>query len=86
VEIGNLSFGNKHFDVNPDHMKVLGLGFRFGGDRTLTPWLALRAYGEIWAQANTRAVYNTSESPAIWKQPWLFGSIGVGPIVTFSGI
>ena len=39
-------------------MSNLGMCFRFGGERALTPWLAIRAYIEAQAQSglNTHVV------------------------------
>lgn len=86
VEAGNLSFGSSGADVGPSRMSILGLGFRLGGERTLTPWLALRAYVEILEQPVTSVIRDREMGPIIWTQPQLSGSVGLGPVFTFSGI
>lgn len=86
AEVGNLSFGNASVDLSPGHMTILGLGFRLGGDRALTPRLALRAYVEILGQPLSGTFNETPGNPAIWSQTGLSVSIGLGPVFTFSDI
>lgn len=86
AEVGSLSFGNSGVSLSPSRMAVLGLGFRFGGDWTLTSWVALRAYFDIMGQPLTGRLTTDATKRAVWSQTGLSGSIGVGPVFTFSGI
>jgi hypothetical protein len=85
AEVGNLSFGNpsKGFSFTNSHMTVLGLGFRFGGDRALTSWLAIRAYFEISFQPLSGTFNEIPSNHTVWSQTGLAGSLGLGPTLTF---
>jgi hypothetical protein len=85
AEIGSLSFGKLGTNITPDRMNVLGLGARFGGDWTVTSWLAIRAYAEISVQPSPNEFIDTSGNHSIWKQSWLSGAVGLGPVFTLSG-
>ena len=86
VEAGSTSLGNAGIDRDPVRVSNLGMGFRFGGDRILTPWLALRAYVEAQAQSGPNTLRDRQPTPIIWTQPQLSGSVGLGPVFTFSDI
>ncbi|MFS8065863.1 MAG: hypothetical protein ACMG6S_05760 [Byssovorax sp.] len=86
VETGSLSFVNLGVELDPIHYSTHALGFRFGGDRILTPWLALRAYVQAQAQTGPNTLRDRPRAPILWAQPQLSGSIGLGPVFTFSGL
>ncbi|MEP7123214.1 MAG: hypothetical protein ABJE95_19960 [Byssovorax sp.] len=86
VEAGNLSFGNAQVRLNPSQMIILGLGARFGGDIRLTSSLALRAYIELLGQPLPGRFGKMPGSSILWIQTGVSGSIGLGPVFTFSGI
>jgi hypothetical protein len=87
AEVGSLSFGNATVRLDRTHMIILGLGARFGGDVRLTPWLALRTYVELLGQPLSGALTSDAEkSGSVWIQTGFSGSIGLGPVFTFSGI
>jgi hypothetical protein len=86
AQIGSLSSGNSSVKLGPTHMTILGLGLRLGGERALTPWLALRAYVEMLGQPLSGALKSDRGTPAFWSQTGLSGSVGLGPVLTFSGM
>lgn len=86
AEVGNLSFGNSSVKLSPTQMAILGLGARFGGDVKLTSWLALRMYVELLGQPLSGELTSAEEKSTVWFQTGLSGSIGLGPVFTFSGI
>jgi hypothetical protein len=85
AEVGNLTFDNpsKGFSFPSSHITVLGLGFRFGGERTLTSRLALRAYFEIAFQPLSGAFHEVPSNHTVWSQTGLAGSLGLGPTLAF---
>lgn len=87
AEVGSLSFGNATVRLSPTHMTILGLGARFGGDVRFTSWLALRTYVELLGQPLSGALTSDAEkSGSVWLQTGFSGSVGLGPVFTFSGI
>ena len=86
AEIGNLSFGNTSVEFGPSSMAILGLGVRLGGDWKLTSRLVLRAYADILGQPLSGHLNTISGKQSVWNQAGLSGSVGLGPILTFSGI
>lgn len=85
AEVGNLSFDNPSdgLSFTRSHITVLGLGFRFGGDRTLTSWLALHAYFEVSFQPLSGTFNEIPGNHKVWSQTGLAGSLGLGPTLTF---
>ena len=86
AQVGSLSSGNSSVKLGPTHMTILGLGLLLGGERTLTPWLALRAYVEVLGQPISGALKSDRGTPPFWSQTGLSGSVGLGPVFTFSGM
>lgn len=86
AEIGNLSFGRSGITISPGRMSVVNMSFRFGGDWTLSTRLAIRAYADVSLQPLPNAIQNTPDYRVLWSQPFLSGSLGAGPVFTFSGI
>lgn len=84
LEWRSLAIINPSIDIDPDHLSRLGLGFRFGGERTLTRSVALRAFLEATfnpGAGNLRT--RTPHAPAIWHEPVISASLGFGPTLTF---
>jgi hypothetical protein len=86
VEFGGLSVSKSGIDNDPVSLNIFDLGFRLGGDRVLTPWLALRAYGELLISPLHDTLRDTPSKPIVWSQPRIAGSVGIGPVFTFSEI
>jgi hypothetical protein len=85
IEAGNLWFGKDGVVVNPSRLPVVDLGFRLGSDWPVTPWLAIRAYADVSLRLHSNIIQTTSAYLTVWRQPFLSGSLGLGPIFTFSG-
>lgn len=84
VEWGSLSFGNTAVDIDPDRMTHVGFGFRFGGERTLTRAIALRAYVDTLfdlSPGNLRTLM--TDARVVWHKPAFSGGLGFGPVITF---
>lgn len=86
AEAGNLSFGKSGTGISPNRMSVVGLSFRLGGDWAMMPWFAIRAYAEVSLQPLPNTIQTTPDYIVLWNQPLLAGSLGVGPVFSFSGI
>ncbi len=84
MEWGSLSFGNAVMSVDPDRVSHLGFGFRFGGERTLTRTIALRAYVDTLFDFNPGSLRSlVTGSRAVWHKPAFSGAMGFGPVMTF---
>ncbi|MEP7124901.1 MAG: hypothetical protein ABJE95_28490 [Byssovorax sp.] len=84
VEWTSVAISNTTLDIDPNHLSRLGIGFRFGGERTLTRSVALRAFVETSFNPSSSSLRTqTPSAPAIWREPILSASLGVGPVVTF---
>ena len=66
---------------------LAGIGLRLGGERLLTRGLALRAYAEVLAEAQTGSLSVEKEGGivALWPGSVVSGSIGIGPVMYFEG-
>jgi hypothetical protein len=84
AEIGDLFFGKAGADVRNNRRPVAGFGFRGGVDRALTPRIAIRVYAEISFQPLQTTVRSASTNTLIWSQSSAAGSLGAGPVFTFS--
>jgi hypothetical protein len=85
AEIGSLSSAKSGITFITNSTRVLGFGIRFGGDRTLTSWLALRAYFEVLGAPTSAPLGTTTGDLTFWIQPKVYGSVGLGPVFTFPG-
>jgi hypothetical protein len=87
AEVGALSFANPGVKFNLDNMtlRVLGFGVRFGGDWTLTSWLAMRAYFEVLGAPSATRLGTEKGDLTFWSHPMAYGSVGFGPVFTFPG-
>ncbi|MFS8067268.1 MAG: hypothetical protein ACMG6S_12930 [Byssovorax sp.] len=85
AEVSWLSFGNSQSKVkleNPHHA-AFGVGPRFAGEWVLTPWLALRAYGEVLLRSRIIQLLDPTAPSILWTGSMASGSIGFGPVVSF---
>jgi len=85
AEFGSLSSAKSGVTFINDSRRALGFGVRFGGDRTLTSWLAVRAYFEVLGAPIPWQLVRTPAIITIWSQPVAYGSVGLGPVFTFPG-
>lgn len=84
AEIGSLLFNKAGTDVSNSRQPVVGFGFRGGVDRALTPRIAIRAYAELSFQPSQITVRSTATNTLVWSQSFAAGSLGAGPVFTFS--
>ena len=84
AEIGSLFIDNTGTENNNNRQPVISFGFRGGVDRALTPRIAIRAYAEVSFQPRQLTVRTTATNTLVWSQPFAAGSLGVGPVFTFS--
>lgn len=84
AEIGSLFFDKAGADVIKIRRPVDGFGFRGGVDRALTPRLAIRVYAEVSFQLLQATVRATATNTLVWSQSFAAGSLGAGPVFTFS--
>ena len=76
-DAGNVTFTRTYTEI---------LSLRFGGDWTLTPRLAIRAYVDASFQPLSGIFIEMFNNSVVWSQPGLSGSVGLGPVFTFSSI
>lgn len=86
AESGSLLIDKAGADVNDNRQLVFGFGFRGGVDRALTPRIAIRAYAELSFQPRQITVRTTATATdtLVWSQSFAAGSLGAGPVFTFS--
>ena len=81
---GSLSFGHSTVIIDPDYLSRPSFGFRFGGERALTRTLALRAYVDASFDPLANSLrYLATNTYIVWHKSTLFGSVGIGPVMTF---
>lgn len=61
----------------------VSFGPRLGGEWALTPWLTVRAYGEILVRPIAGRLRDFNTEALIWRGVRWSGSLGVGPVFTF---
>ena len=84
--LGSLAFGNTGIDISSNRPSILSFSFRVGSDWILTPRIAIRAYAEMSLQPLETTLRRTPAKLLLWSQPIVAGSLGVGPVFTFSEI
>jgi hypothetical protein len=84
AEIGSLSFEKDGIDIDENRRPFVGFGVRAGIDRALTPRIAIRGYAELSFQPFPATARITSANKLVWSQSFAAGSIGAGPVFTFS--
>jgi hypothetical protein len=84
AEVGSLSFAKDTTDIDGNRQPVVGFGVRAGIDRALTSRFAIRAYAEVSFQPLQTTVRTTPTNTLVWRQPSIAGSLGAGPVFTFS--
>jgi len=85
AEVGALSFAKTGVIMHDNPLSVLGFGVRFGADRAVTSWLAIRAYFEVLGAPGSTRLGTTAKNLTYWSHPMAYGSIGLGPVFTFPG-
>ncbi len=84
AEIGSLFVDKIGANLSANRQGLASFGFRAGVDRTLTPRIALRAYAEVSFQPFQTTVRTTLTKTLVWNQSSAAGSLGAGPVFTFS--
>jgi hypothetical protein len=84
AEASVLSVGNSKANVTGAQTASFGVGARFGGEWMLTPWLALRTYGEFLLRPVAGLLRDVNIGSVIWNGLGMSGSIGFGPVFSFS--
>jgi hypothetical protein len=89
VEVGALSLGfsGPYGYITSSLPAFVGVGLRLGGDHVVRRGLALRAYVEVLAhpQSGNLLLVNKGDPSLLWPGSVVSGSIGFGPVVSFSG-
>jgi hypothetical protein len=85
AEIGVLTIGYPDTtQVTAARSAFLGFGLRFGGEWALTSGLALRAYSELSMRPLNNLFRDGLTRRVIWPGSSVSGSIGLGPVFSFS--
>jgi hypothetical protein len=85
AEGGSLSASKSGVTFTTNSARVVGFGIRFGSERTVTSWLAIRAYFEVLGEPSATRFGTTSGNLTFWNHPTVYGSVGLGPVFTFPG-
>ncbi len=83
AEVSWLSFGNLEVSLENPQQAALGVGPRFAGEWVLTPWLALRGYGEVLLRSQLIQLLDPIKTSILWPGSMVSGTIGLGPVVSF---